>query len=280
MTDDRIDAVADAMIALGSDGIVQFDTTEPEYEFITATVDIVESDAHLALLSILAATQDYYLSGDAQLFWRTLERIVLDRDDISTETDVNATLNEFMDEPVNARSRSQKKDRLVRMANNGFGEWFLDNYPNVVPLAVWDKIAAALETKKDKKTVVIAMKVYDIYNLVDNGEYLELPVDLPIPCDLQVERVAIGSGIIEPNERSQVMDAWAAVLERVNMGLEQPVSMLRIDSIVWQAGQIISDHRDRREPSRRALESYFVDHVGLDAMDGERLANELTAALQ
>lgn len=33
--------------------------------------------------------------------------------------------------------------------------------------------------------------------------------------------------------------------------------MLRIDSIVWQAGQIISENNDQRDASRQALIEYF-----------------------
>jgi len=279
MSRERIDKVADAMISLGYEGIVRFDTTEPEYAYLVATVDKFESETHLALLNILAATQDYQLAGDAQRFWRTLEEIVLAQDEIATESDVNATLNAFMEEPVNARLRSQKKDRLIRMINNGFGEWFLENHPDIEPLYVWEEIATALETTKDKKTVVFAMKIYDIFNLVVNGEYLDLPVDLPIPCDVQVERVATASGITDTDATDHVMDAWTQVMELVNTELDRPVSMLRIDSIVWQAGQIISNNGDRRAESRSALEAYFEDEVGLATMDSERLARELTVAL-
>jgi len=184
----------------------------------------------------------------------------------------------FMDQPVNARLRDQKKDRLVRLRDNGFGEWFLDTYPTHDPVDVWEEIAAGLETTMDKKTVVFAVKVYDIFNLVVDGEYLELPPDVHIPCDLQVERVASAAGLVEAEEKGQVMDAWASVMEQVNAELDHPVSMLRIDSIVWQAGQIISDNNDRREPSRRALQEYFQE-VGLDSGESTRLAEELTLRL-
>lgn len=279
MSRERVEQVADAMIALGYDGIVQFDTTEPEYAYMMSTVNEFESEAHLVLLNVLAATQDYQLAGDAQLFWRTLEETVLSQDEIAAEADVNATLNEFMEQPVNARLRSQKKDRLVRMVDNGFGEWFIENYPDAEPLRVWEAIAAALETTKDKKTVVFAMKIYDIFNLVINDEYLNLPVDLPIPCDVQVERVATASGISDTTGKKHVMAAWADVMEQVNAELDRPVSMLRIDSIVWQAGQIISENSDRRAASKGALEKYFEEEVGLTTSDSERLAGELTAAL-
>jgi hypothetical protein len=69
------------------------------------------------------------------------------------------------------------------------------------------------------------------------------------------------------------MDAWAEVMEGVNEKLNRPVSMLRIDSIVWQSGQIISDNNDQYEPSRHALTKYFAD-VGLNEEESQRLSQE------
>ena len=279
LSTNRIEQVAEAVTEIGYSGIVKFDETEPEYEFLTSAADEFDSDSHLALLSILAATQDYQLAGDAQEFWRTLEETLLKYGKLESESDVNNVLNDFLQEPVNARLREQKQNRLIRMAENGFGEWFLENYPDVDPIRVWEEIAEALETEMDRKTVVIGVKIYDIFNLVVNGRYLELPTDVPIPCDLQVERVAVTSGLTDTEDKSSVMEAWARVMQSVNDELEKPVSMLRIDSIVWQAGQIISKNDDQRSASRYALQEHF-DHVGLKEQDGERLARELTVRLE
>lgn len=276
---DRIERVAEAITELGYSGIIKFDETEPEYEFLTSVVDEFDSDSHLALLSILAATQDYQLAGDAQKFWRTLERTLLEDGELASESDVNRILNDFLQEPVNARLQEQKRDRLIRMADNGFGEWFLNNHPDVDPIRVWEEIARALETEMDRKTVVIGVKIYDIFNLVVNERYLELPTDVPIPCDLQVERVAVASGLTDTEDKGSVMEAWARVMQSVNDELEKPVSMLRIDSIVWQAGQIISRNDNQRTASRRVLQEHF-DEVGLKEQDSKRLARELTVGLE
>lgn len=279
MPTERIEEVAGSLISLDYDGIVQFDASEPEYDYLVTATDRFGDLDCVALLSILAGTEDYQLAGDAQLFWRTLTETITQVDEIASEQDVHETISMFMEKPVNARLRDQKKDRLVRMLDNGFGKWFLGGYPDHDPVHVWEEIAAALETTIDKKTVIFAMKVYDIFRLVVNGEYLNLPVDVPIPCDLQVVRVASASGIVDIEEKGKVMDAWADVMRRVNRELDRPVSMLRIDSIVWQAGQIISDNNDRRDPSRRALQGYFAE-VGLGVDESQRLAEEFTLALE
>lgn len=279
MAKKRGKAVASAITSLGYEGIIEFDKSEPEYDFITAACDRFESKPQIALLSVLAATQDYQLAGDAQRFWSTLDAIVREREALDSISDVDEVLADFMEEPVNARLRQQKKDRLDRMRQHGFGEWFLTHHPDVDPILVWNELADSLEQTRDKKTVMLGMKIYDIFTLVTEGRYLELPVDVPIPCDLQVQRVAWASGIVENEEKGPVMEAWARVMSQVNSELDRPVSMLRIDSIVWQAGQIISESGDRQEESRRRLEEHFAG-VGLDREEGERLARELTFALE
>lgn len=278
MDQNRVAAVADAIATLGYDGIVEFDSSEPEHDVIVSAVNEFDDDAHLGLLFTLAATEDYQLAGDAQEFWSALEERLDTYDQLSTVPDVTALLADFMDAQVNARLNDQKKDRLVRIIDNGFGEWFVSTYPDHDPDVVWEQLADSLETTKSKKTVVFAMKVYDIFRLVVDGEYLALPVDVPIPCDLQVKRVASAAGLVDSEDEDEVMDAWSAVMAQVNDELDRPVSMLRIDSIVWQAGQIISTHDDKREPSRRALRDHF-SHVGLESEAADRLARELTDAL-
>jgi N-glycosylase/DNA lyase len=166
---------------------------------------------------------------------------------------------------------------LVRIQGNGFGEWFIENHREADPVSVYERLADALETDMSKKTVVLAVKIYDVFNHIHEGEYLSLPTDVPIPCDLQVERVAASSGIVD-NEDGTVMEAWGHVIEEVNDEMERPVSMLRVDSVVWQSGQIISENGDRVGLSRRCLMDYFAE-AGLDEDEGERLAREFTSEL-
>jgi hypothetical protein len=71
----------------------------------SSALDDFDSPDHVALLSILAATQDYQLAGDAQLFWQTLDETLNERDRLSSVRHVNETLADFLEEPVNSRLR-------------------------------------------------------------------------------------------------------------------------------------------------------------------------------
>jgi N-glycosylase/DNA lyase len=197
---------------------------------------------------------------------------------LSTIQDVRDILGDFMARDVNARLRDQKQKRLINLIHAGFDEWFVENYGAVEPVTVWDRLAEGIETGRRKKTIVFAMKVYDIVTLIESGSYLPFPRDIPIPCDLQVERVARTSGLVDDDNERAVMSAWASVMESVNQEVDEHVSLLRIDSIVWQAGQVIGKHEPDQSAARRALVDHF-DHAGLERERSEMLAGELTESM-
>ncbi len=183
-----------------------------------------------------------------------------------------------MEVSVNARLNQQKRTRLIKLFDNDFSDWFIENYDEVQPLTVWENLAEALDNPMKRKTIVFAMKVYDIIHLIENDTYLNFPEDIPIPCDLQVERVARTSGITDSEEENEVMSAWAEVASQVSEDLGRPISLLRIDSIVWQSGQIIGEYEPNQDAAREALRGYF-DQIGLDEKQAGKLAEELTTEM-
>ncbi|MFC5972654.1 N-glycosylase/DNA lyase [Halomarina salina] len=279
MREDRVAAVSEAIADIGYEGIVAFDQFEPEYTTIERLYEEFRNTDRVQLLAICATTQDFQLNGDAQAFWQTLTDVALEYGSLDSLTDVEAILWRFMEEPVNARFTSMKTTRLRKLLKSEFPEWFLASHRDVDPFEVWERLADGIENKKRKKTVVLSMKIYDIAHLIDTGEYLQFPSDIPIPCDLQVERVSETAGITVSTKTGDVMAAWGEVMERVSEEVGRPISLLRIDSIIWQAGQIIGDAGENLEQSRLALDAHFQE-VGLEDPERTALANELTACIQ
>ncbi|MFC7213724.1 N-glycosylase/DNA lyase [Saliphagus sp. GCM10025334] len=279
MRKERIEAVSEALAGIGYEGIVAFDQFEPEYRTIERLYRKFEETDSVQLLVTCATTQDFQLNGDAQAFWRTLTEVSLEHDSLDSLNNVEAVLWEVMEEPVNARFNSMKSARLEKLLNSRFPEWFLANHRDAEPFEVWERLANGIENEKRKKTVVLSMKIYDIAHLIETGEYLEFPYDIPIPCDLQIERVSKTSGIVNSTETSEVMAAWAEVMERVSEKVGHPVSLLRIDSIIWQAGQVIGNAGEDLGESRQSLDAHFQD-VGLEDPERTDLVNELTASIE
>lgn len=184
----RIEDVSEAIAGIGYEGIVAFDEFEPEYTTIERLYREYDNTDLIQLLVTCATTQDFQLNGDAQAFWRTLTETSLEHGSLDSLDDMEPILWAFMEEPVNARLNGMKSTRLEKLLRSSFPEWFLTNHRDAEPFEVWEQLADGIENEKRKKTVVLSMKIYDIAQLIETGEYLEFPYDIPIPCDLQVER--------------------------------------------------------------------------------------------
>ncbi len=153
-----------------------------------------------------------------------------------------------------------------------------ETHETASPLNVWEHLADGLNNEMHQKTVVLSMKIYDIAHLIIHGEYLKFPREIPIPCDLQVERVSRTVGVINTEDTGKILDAWAEVMDETSENLSKHTSLLRIDSIIWQAGQIIGENEPDREAAITSLVEHFRD-VGIGNSGSRRLAKELTAAM-
>ncbi|OUJ18425.1 8-oxoguanine DNA glycosylase [Methanonatronarchaeum thermophilum] len=235
---ERIREVANCLAELKPEEIIKFDKNEPEYKTFKKILE-KHPEKYTALLGISTGLVDYQLNGNAQEFWQTLEKITTKNNQINSIQKIQKTLDEFMDEKVNARINNMKRKRLNRFFNSSFPKWFIETYPNHKPTVVWEKLAKSMNNHKEMKTIVFAMKVYDIINHIQHNTYLEIPAETPIPCDIHVKRVAKTSGITNQNQEN-VKKAWNEVAKQINQQTNQNISIFRIDSIIWQLGQIIS----------------------------------------
>ena len=271
-------ALAEAIADLGYDGILSFDRAEPEYRAFSSLWEEFENEPLLALLGIGAGIIDYQLAGDAQRFWQDLEDTAIAYDSLEDIDDVENILDTFADADVNARFISAKQTRIEKLFERGFAEWFVDSYGMVAPLMVWERLAETLDNAMDQKTVVFAMKVYDIVHLIVNDTYIDFPTLVPIPCNLHVRRMAEIAGIVADTDDESVLRAWEEVASEVSMLIGQDISLLRIDSIVWQSGQIVSNEGLDPDESVRVLNKHYVE-LGIDGGAARTLANELTWSL-
>jgi hypothetical protein len=75
-----------------------------------------------------------------------------------------------------------------------------------------------------------------------------------------------------------VIDAWRGVIDAVNNRLADPILMLWVDSIVWQAGQVVDRHEGDESRARAALADNF-DAVGVDEAAARVLPTQFTHAM-
>ncbi len=116
------------------------------------------------------------------------------------------------------------------------------------PYKVWVSLARSMGDPVDKKTIVMAMKAFDMETLAVKKHYLPFPPDIPIMVDSRVTYASLSSGIaiVEPevsidtiasSYRSEIIRAWSEVIAIAKQKLGQEFNALRLDSLIWQAGE-------------------------------------------
>jgi N-glycosylase/DNA lyase len=70
--------------------------------------------------------------------------------------------------------------------------------------------------------------------------------------------------------------AWAQVAKNVKERMGGNISLLRIDSLVWQIGRIIYASNYNKNTSAQQIQKYLVEKVGVEDKLAKRFAEELT----
>ncbi len=279
----RVEAVARAIASLGYDGIVRFDQHEPEYVAFSQMLERGESSETVHAIAVAAGIVDYALpKGGAHAFWRRLSELhsarVSEAGPIAlSEEALWELMLRFARGPACARRRRQKVRRLERLFAGRVIGGILSNLEGYVedPIRLQSDIARALKNRPTQKTVVFAVKAFDLAHLAAEGEYLRIPADFPIPVDCRVVEVAKSSGIVEGEASPrEVIEAWRMVLDAVNERLERPVNIFRLDSVVWQAGAASDVSKSSLDVARSRLVAALVDG-GVPETKARALAAEL-----
>ena len=252
---DRVRVLGSLLSELGFDGIVRFDLKEPEYKALNRLFSDGVSPKILGLVSIVAGSIDYQLgAGGAERFWSSLVESYSEIGDIKELKDVKSLFYLFISKPINRRLNNQKTRRIEKLLNESFSRWYLNNYENLInrPVVVWSVLASSLNTGMEKKTIVFAMKAWDISHLICYGDYLDFPWTIPIPVDYHVRNISLSSGIIELCKNDDMFRrVWHEVLKIVRENINKHITLLRVDSLVWQSGKIISENKFNKSPAYR-----------------------------
>lgn len=276
----RVRVVADLFSELGFDGIVRFDMLEPEYHALKALYERGVRPEFLGLIAVCTGVIDFQLGrGGADKLWATLAEVADGFDDLNSLRHVEFLMKVFLNEPINARSLRLKVARVRKLFGSGFAEWFIENFEKLRrrPVLLWRRLAETLGSGMEKKTMVFAMKSFDISHLICFGDYADFPWDIPIPVDFHVRHVTISAGMLERYESDEVFrKVWALVLRNVREKLGRNISLLRLDSLVWQIGKLMYGCNYVKSSSVNEIQRYMVEEVGVDAVLAGKFAEELT----
>jgi len=254
----RIKELADAISQIPIGTFYSIDMMEPEYKTFDnlhrkySTISPYKFDNTLALLGIGTGLIDYQQRDPGRTVWQPLEKLV-------HQHGFPSTLDEIMRIHLQlaglSRFATHKTTRVKKMYQSGFASrfWNGDITENrKEPYRVWMSLARSMGDPVDKKTIVMAMKAFDIETLAVKKHYLPFPSDIPIMVDSRITYVSLSSGIVNTaadmtidaiasSYRSEIIRAWSEVIAIAKQKIGEEFNALRLDSLIWQAGE----HRSR-----------------------------------
>ncbi|MFB3889940.1 MAG: N-glycosylase/DNA lyase [Candidatus Bathyarchaeia archaeon] len=254
MNESRIEELSNTICKIPIDAFNRIDVEEPEYKTfdnLRKTYGALASsklDCYLALLGIGTGLIDYQQKNPGKSVWQPLERIVFQMGVPST---IDEARSIHLRLASSSRFRTVKAARIKRMYESGFASWFEQSHLSERrrdPYNTWRTLADHMHDPMDKKTIVMAMKAFDMETLAVTKNYLPFPPNIPIVVDSRIAYVSLSSGIIFVEKdtsiddiasryRTQIINAWSQVIRGARRVLGNELNAFRLDSLIWQAGE-------------------------------------------
>lgn len=298
----KVDVFSTLFSEAGYGFFVNFDRVEPEYRVLSRVYDTWKDARFPLVLGIGAALIDYQLPvGGAERFWREFEETIADFTRFNRELKPSLGLVKrilwvfvkYNDACI--RHRRQKIAVIEKYLENYADRlWERDYvYMRNEPENIWFELSRATGRSLDSKTIVFAMKIVDLLSLIIYGEYSRFRKIKYLPLDFHVARLTLLSGIVEPEEQTNmsleeaiqalmtqdehrilVFKAWSKVAENITETIGKHVSPLRIDSILWQLDKQIYRNSSTWLQSITKLKDYIVKTSSIKQDIAERIAKE------
>jgi len=251
----------------------------------------------LLLIALSAGIIDYRLGrGGAEAFWSGLLRLAKGkRINTSSIEFIKSLMNDFINLPVNARSRKQKIRRIHLFTKSGLINEILRKGLEEIssdPVWLWKELARTLGSPMKAKTIVFAMKLLDITSLIVLNKYAEFPIAVPIPLDFHITAMAIASGIVSYNRpidykwrevnsiktkhKSIFLEAWRLVAEVASYEMRRELPLLRLDSLIWQVSKISKKENYVKATCKGAITEYLIEKAEVSRSIAEEVASQLT----
>lgn len=278
----RIKQLATLLSEVSLDFFKEIDKREPEYQvFFSLSRDYARSrpnrfDVALALLGIGTGLIDFQQKDPGRTLWQPMAKLTRKE---GYPINVEGIRNIIFYLAKSSRFGNTKLKRAERFFTSGFPSWLLNNDLLDLrknPYNIWLRLSRSMGDPMNKKTIVMAMKAFDMETLAVTNEYLPFPPHIPMMIDSRVTYVSISSGIVVADPmlsvdelasryRNELVDAWSEVVERVQKILGNRFNALRLDSLIWQAGEY------RTQPKVKNYLSSF----GLSKQLSSKLASDL-----
>ena len=189
---------------------------DPQFKALTHLYHHIEDRNAFPRLVVANALVSYQLSGRGEEWWWEFAHWFSRRE----VKDIYEAYSKFLPKSRTNRRLVHAKLKRLERAKGFLMEMDVDRYYKDM-LSLRDALAGVLNTRKDAKTVVFAVKMFGYAMRIATGEFVPYPMEVPIPVDSRIERVTKRFGRVDP------IHFWNTVAGRTG------VPPLHIDSILW-----------------------------------------------
>jgi len=219
-----------------------------------------------AVLVLMLALNDYQLKGKAEKnYWPPLGHLLNDqiKDEITKEN-LLCILKPFYE---TERFADQKVKRLNKFLYSSLAKKIWQNNAKQVSgnfYNIWLELARVMQQRKDKETIVFAMKCLG-RSLIMFGETSFEFSKIPIPVDLRIKRITKEFGFSSINNENEIRDIWAQILCIVQ-GKNVNINMMHLDSFLFK----IASKQEHHE-WQMFFSNYNIKEVGEEIFGLKRL---------
>jgi len=206
---------------------------DPQFQALIYLYEHMENKERFAPLVVANALVSYQLSGRGEDWWWEFARYFSE----NPVVDFAGAYRVFL--PYSKTNRRLVEAKVKRLQR---AEAFLQGmdpkryYTHMT--ALQKDLARTLETGRNAKTVVFAVKMFGYAMRIATGEFRPYPMDIPIPVDSRIRKLT------ERLNRNNPARFWQDVAEQTR------VPPLHIDSILWPA---LSGDPDVQDKIRRTF---------------------------
>ena len=201
---------------------------DKQYEYLVKLNKRVKNCKIFLSLIILNAISSYALNCTGEDYWGEFSEFFSclygSRDNVSPREIIESFKSFLVSSRCNKRYLEIKIRRVEKLYDflerlSKDLDKYLYNYDEL-----WRDLSSALGSRRDAKTIVFAVKMFNYGARICLGNDLSLPMNIPIPVDHRIEIISERLGV-----RKKVTDFWNSVARITG------IPPLHLDSLLWIA---------------------------------------------
>ena len=217
---------------------------DEQYKALEYLYRHVNPRKYFVALVILNALVSYQLSGTGEQYWWEFARYFSKIRRV--ENPIDSMVMFLKESKYNNRLREVKIKRIEKMTKCINEILKKLNYYVRNPIYLQDTIAKALRTKREAKTIVFAVKMFNYACRIAGYGNTALPFELPIPVDVRIRKISERLGV-----KKDIQGFWNKIARMVK------IPPLHLDSLLWVTMGMLKKGEKPSNDKMRKLAEYL-----------------------